>query len=367
MAEDQAYMERAIELAECGWGRVSPNPLVGAVIVRGGEIVGEGWHEGLGRPHAEVMALARAAELAVGATAYSSLEPCNRSGRTPPCTRALIEAGVARVVVASTDPNLGEGEPGVRELRDAGVEVTTGIRAAEADRQNAAFLTHVRTGRPFVILKMASTLDGKAAAADGTSKWITGEPARTDVQCLRAWADAVIVGAGTVRADDPALTVRDPALRDARPPLRVVVDAAGRVASGRVFDGAAPTLVATTEAASAERLRGWRDAGADVVVLDRDERDLVSLPALMAELGKRDLQGVLIEGGPAIAWSAIRDGVVDRTVIYLAPLLTGGASAPTVIDGEGFAPIGASLRLELASMRRIGDDIRVEADVHRDR
>jgi diaminohydroxyphosphoribosylaminopyrimidine deaminase / 5-amino-6-(5-phosphoribosylamino)uracil reductase len=365
---DEAYMRRAIELAERGCGRVSPNPLVGAVIARGHEVVGEGWHEGPGLQHAEVAALAQAGPQARGATVYSTLEPCNRFGRTPPCTRALIDAGVTRVVVGSIDPNLGEDGPGVRELSDAGIEVTAGVCHEEADRQNIAFLTHVRTGRPFVILKMASTLDGKAAATDGTSKWITGPAARADVQRLRAWADAVAVGAGTALADDPSLTLRDPSFADARRPLRVVLDAAGRIpASARLFDGSAPTLVATTDRAPQDRARAWREAGADVAVVERDDDGDVSLPALVAELGKRDVQGLLIEGGPTLAWSAVRDGVVDRAIVYIAPRLAGGASAPTLIDGVGFSPIAQALELDLASVRRVGDDIRVEADVHRDR
>jgi len=367
VVEDEAEMGRALELAERGWGRVSPNPLVGAVVVRGGRVVGEGWHEGPGTPHAETVALAAAGDAALGATVHTSLEPCTRFGRTPPCTRALIAAGVAEVVVGALDPNLGEDAPGVRELREAGIEVRVGVRAAEAERQNAAFLTHVRTGLPFVVLKTASTLDGKAAAVDGSSRWITGDEARADAHRLRAWADAVVVGAGTVLADDPRLTVRVPELADARPPLRVVVDAAGRVASGRVLDDEAPTLVATTEAASDEAVARWRGGGAEVAVLDADGRAGVSLPALLRELGKRDVQGVLLEGGPTLAWSAVHDGVVDRVVAYVAPRLAGGATAPGPVGGAGFAPIAASLPLEVASVRRVGDDVRIEADVHRDR
>jgi diaminohydroxyphosphoribosylaminopyrimidine deaminase/5-amino-6-(5-phosphoribosylamino)uracil reductase len=342
--------------------------MVGAVVVRDDAIVGEGWHEGPGTPHAETVALREAGDLARGATVYSSLEPCNRYGRTPPCTLALIEAGVARVVVGAADPHLGEGEPGVTELRAAGVEVTTGVLEAEAERQNAAFLTHVRTGRPVVVLKMAASLDGRAAASDGSSRWITGEAARADVQRLRAWSDAVVVGAGTALADDPSLTVRDPGFADATPPLRVVVDATGRVpASGHLFDGSTSTLVATTELAPERARAAWADAGADVEVLDRDETDGVSLRVLTASLGKRDVQGVLLEGGPTLAWSAVRDGIVDRIVWYVAPLLVGGATAPGALGGEGFAPIADALRLDLVSVDRVGEDLRVEADVHRDR
>ena len=362
------HMARALELAERAWGGTSPNPMVGAVVVRDGEVVGEGHHRGPGTAHAEIAALHAAGDRARGATLYTTLEPCNRFGRTPPCTRGLIDAGVARVVVGASDPNLGSGEPGVSELRAAGVEVVTGILRLRAERLNRAFLTHVRRGRPFVILKMASTLDGKAAAHDGTSKWISGPESRADVQRLRAWADAIAVGSGTVLADDPSLTVRDPAYGSATPPLRVVVDTSGRIpATQKVFDDAAPTLVATTELAPDRRLREWRDAGADVVVLDRDPAGGVSLEALTGELGKRDVQGLLIEGGPTLAWSAIRDRIVDSLVVYLAPKIAGGSAAHSVVAGGGFAPIAEALDLDIVSVERLGTDIRVEADVHRDR
>jgi diaminohydroxyphosphoribosylaminopyrimidine deaminase/5-amino-6-(5-phosphoribosylamino)uracil reductase len=361
-------MRRALELAERGWGRVSPNPLVGALVAEGDEVLGEGWHEGPGTPHAEVAALRGAGDRARGATLFSSLEPCNRYGRTPPCTRAIIDAGVARVVVAASDPNLGEAQPGIAELRAAGIEVAPGVLAEEAERQNAAFLTHVRTGLPSVVLKMAVSLDGKSAARDGSSRWITGGEARADVQRLRAWADAVVVGAGTAIADDPSLTVRDPRFARAVPPLRVAVSASGRLpAAGRLFDGSAPTLVATTERAP-DRSRGqWQSAGAEVQVCEADATGDVSLAALMAVLGKRDVQGVLLEGGPTVAWSAIRDGVVDRVVFYVAPTLVGGVDAGSTVGGAGFAPIAEARRLRWTSVERVGDDLRLEADVHRDR
>ena len=207
-------MRRALELAARGWGRVSPNPLVGCVLVRDGRAVGEGWHEGPGTEHAEAMALRVAGDRAAGATAFVTLEPCDHRGRTPPCARALIDAGVEGVIAATGDPNPIVDGSGFRALRDAGLTVEVGLLGTEAIRQNVAFSTHVRTGRPFVVLKMASSLDGKAAARDGSSKWITGEEARADVQRLRAWSDAVIVGSGTALADDPRLTVRDPAFAD---------------------------------------------------------------------------------------------------------------------------------------------------------
>ena len=361
---DEAYMRRALQLAERGWGRVSPNPMVGAVVVRDGEVIGEGWHEGPGTDHAEVMALRAAGDRASGATVVCTLEPCNRFGRTPPCTRALIDAGVVRVVVGTTDPNLGADAPGIAELREGGVVVETGVLHAATRALNEAFDRHVRTGQPFVVLKMAASLDGKTAAADGTSRWITGEAARADVHRLRAWSDAIVVGAGTVLTDDPALTVRGAFEGAARPPLRVVVDAAGTVAADRrLFDGSAPTMVATTDRASDARVREWSAAGADVAVLDRDAAGAVALRRLVEELGKRDIQGVLIEGGATLAWSAVREGVVDRVVAYVAPLLVGG-DGPTMLGGEGFAPIGAAQRLGPLTVESIGDDLKVVADVH---
>jgi diaminohydroxyphosphoribosylaminopyrimidine deaminase/5-amino-6-(5-phosphoribosylamino)uracil reductase len=361
----ETHMRRALELAERGWGRVSPNPLVGAVIVRDGEVVGEGWHDGPGTDHAEVMALRQAGDGARGATVVCTLEPCNRVGRTPACTRALIAAGVSRVVAATTDPHLGEGAPGLRDLRDAGIDTSVGPLRAESRRLNEAFERHTVTGLPFVTLKMAATLDGKTAAAGGTSRWITGEGARADVQRLRAGADAVIVGSGTVVLDDPSLTVRDARFAAARPPLRVAIDATGRIdPNARLFDGAAPTLIATTERSGAARRDAWASGGADVAVLDPDPSGGVSLPALLHALGKRDVQGMLVEGGSTLAWSFVRDDLVDTIVLYLAPMLVGGADAPGVLGGTGFAPITAARALDLASIERIGPDLKVVADVH---
>jgi diaminohydroxyphosphoribosylaminopyrimidine deaminase/5-amino-6-(5-phosphoribosylamino)uracil reductase len=361
----EKHMRRALELAERGWGRVSPNPLVGAVIVRDDAIEAEGWHEGVGSDHAEVMALRVAGERARGATVYSTLEPCNRVGHTPACTRALIEAGVARVIAATTDPHLGEDAPGLRELREAGIDTSIGPLQDEARRLNEAFERQIVTGLPFVTLKMAASLDGKTAAADGTSRWITGPEARADVQRLRAWADAVIVGAGTISQDDPSLTVRDARFSEARPPLRVGVAAAGRVMPGaRVFDGEAPTLIATTGDAPEARVDAWLAAGAEVVVLDPDDARGVSLAALLRVLGKRDVQGVLVEGGATLAWSLVRDDLADKLVLYLAPKLVGGAEATGVLGGAGFAPIASARDLDLRSIERIGPDVKVVADVH---
>jgi diaminohydroxyphosphoribosylaminopyrimidine deaminase / 5-amino-6-(5-phosphoribosylamino)uracil reductase len=364
----ERHMRRALDLAERGWGRVSPNPLVGCVVVRDGRVVAEGWHEGPGTEHAEAMALRLAGDRARGATAFVTLEPCDHHGRTPPCTRALVDAGVEGVIAATRDPNPIVDGAGLRALREAGLSVEEGVLAEAANRQNVAFATHVRTGRPYVVLKMASSLDGKAAARDGSSTWISGEDARADVQRLRAWSDAIVVGSGTALADDSRLTVRDPAHASARPPLRVILDPSGRVPGDRrAFDASAPTLVATTERASASRRQEWVDAGADVSVLDRDAGGGVSIGTVTDMLGKRDVQGVLLEGGPTVAWSAIRDGAVDQLVLYLAPMLIGGRGATGWLAGTGFAPIGRAAQVELVSVESIGRDLKVVADVHRDR
>jgi diaminohydroxyphosphoribosylaminopyrimidine deaminase / 5-amino-6-(5-phosphoribosylamino)uracil reductase len=364
--DEEAMMRRALALAERGRGIVSPNPLVGAVLAREGRVVGEGWHEGPGTPHGEAMAIAAAGEAARSATLFATLEPCDHHGRTPPCTRAILQAGVARVVVAAGDPHPLVDGRGFARLRQAGVVVEVGLLREEAERQNEAFRTHVRTGLPLVVLKMAATLDGKVAAHDGSSRWITGEAARAEVHRMRAAADAVVVGAGTALADDPALTVRDPGYRG-EPVLRVLVDARGRVpATRRLFDGAAPTLVANVEQAPGDRLDEWREAGADVALLPGGPGG-VSIPALFAHLGKRDVQLALVEGGPTLAWSAVREGSVNRLVLFVAPLLVGGTGAPGILGGEGVAPIGDGVHAEITSVERVGDDLKVEADVHRDR
>ncbi|MGH2723170.1 MAG: bifunctional diaminohydroxyphosphoribosylaminopyrimidine deaminase/5-amino-6-(5-phosphoribosylamino)uracil reductase RibD [Actinomycetota bacterium] len=365
---DDEHMRRALELAERGRGLTSPNPMVGAVVAADGRVVGEGWHRGPGHPHAEVVALEAAGERAHGATLFVTLEPCNHFGRTPPCAPRVIEAGVARVVAGTRDPNaLVDGE-GFAALRRAGVDVDVGTLAEEAALLNEAFFKQARTGMPLVTLKMAASMDGKAAATDGTSKWITGEEARAEVHRMRAAADAILVGAGTALRDDPSLTCRDPGYRGS-PKLRVVVDGRGIVPETHaVFaDGLAPTMVATTEGAPEERRRAWAAAGADVVVLDDDGSSLIPLPELFAELGKREVQHVLMEGGPTLAWDAVREGLVDRVVLFFAPILVGGQGAPSVLMGGGTPTIGAALPLDIEDVQRVGRDLKVVARVHRDR
>ena len=364
--DDERFMAEAIGLAARGRGLVAPNPLVGAVVLAGDAVVGRGWHEGPGRPHAEVVALEEAGARARGATLFTSLEPCDHYGRTPPCTNAIIDVGIARVVAAAVDPNPVVNGRGFTRLRDAGVDVHEGVLRDRAVRQNEAFVKHVTTGLPFVTLKMAATLDGRVAARDGSSRWITGEEARADVHRLRAASDAIVIGAGTAVADDPSLTVRDPDYLG-RPVLRVVVDATGRIDPGsKIFSSEAPTLVATTERAPEDRRRSWSDAGAEVVVYDVDG-GRVPLGELFADLGKRSVQGAVLEGGPTLAWSAVVAGVVDKLILYLAPKLVGGEHAPGILGGTGVARIEEAIDLELGAVDRVGADLKVEAYVHRDR
>ena len=354
-------------LAEKARGLVSPNPLVGAVVVRDGQVLGDGFHPGPGQQHAEVIALDAAGENARGATLYVTLEPCVHQGRTPPCAPRIIASGVARVVVAAIDPNPLMDGRGIAALREAGIQTDTGVMEKEAFRQNAGFVKHVRTGLPHVTLKMAASLDGKAAARDGSSRWISGEPAREEVHGLRASAGAVVVGAGTAFRDDPSLTVRHTEYPDRRP-LRVIVDGAGIVPeTHRAFiDGAAPTLVATSEAAPSARIEAWREAGAEVLILSEPGSHRVALGRLVGELGKREIQRVLIEGGPTLAWEAVRSGLVDELVLFFAPILVGGRDAPSLLMGDGIASIAEPHRVEIVEVSRIGEDIKVVADVHRD-
>jgi diaminohydroxyphosphoribosylaminopyrimidine deaminase / 5-amino-6-(5-phosphoribosylamino)uracil reductase len=357
---DEGWMARAVALAEGGRGTASPNPMVGAVLVRNGRVVGEGFHRAAGLAHAEALALAAAGELAAGATCYVTLEPCAHHGRTPPCADALVAAGVARVVAAVADPDPRVGGAGLDRPRAAGVRVDVGAGAEAAAEQNAAYLTHRRLGRPRITLKAAASLDGKVAAPDGTSQWITGPAARADAHRLRAEADAVCVGAGTALADDPRLTVRLPGW-SGRQPLRVLVDAAGRVAAtGHLFDGEAETLVATTPAAPAAAVDAWKAAGAEVLMCEATVGQAVDLEDLVRALGERGVLELLVEGGPRLQASLWAAGLADRLVWYLAPLAIGGQGTPGLL-GAGAVTLADARRLRLASVDRFGEDLRLVA------
>ncbi|GAA8849589.1 bifunctional diaminohydroxyphosphoribosylaminopyrimidine deaminase/5-amino-6-(5-phosphoribosylamino)uracil reductase RibD [Helicobacter pylori] len=353
-------MARAVELAARGLGRTAPNPVVGCVVLdSAGIVVGEGWHDRAGGPHAEVVALADAEEAARGGTAVVTLEPCRHTGRTGPCTTALLEAGITRVVVAVPDPTETAGG-GADLLRRKGVDVVEGVGREAAAHGNRAWLHAVTTGRPWVTWKLASTLDGRTAAADGTSRWITGPTAREAVHRLRAERDAVLVGAGTLRADDPHLAVRG--LDDVTQPLRVVLDPRAEVPlTARVLDDVAPTLVVVAEGTDAARLT---DAGVDVLAVPAGERGL-DLAVLLVALHARGVHSVLLEGGAHLAASAVAADLVDEVVAHLAPALL-GAGSPVLADA-GITTMPEALRLTTTDVARLGDDVAVTATVRRER
>jgi diaminohydroxyphosphoribosylaminopyrimidine deaminase/5-amino-6-(5-phosphoribosylamino)uracil reductase len=332
-------------------GRTSPNPPVGAVVLdTAGQVVGEGWTAPPGGPHAEVVALTEAGERAAGGMLVVTLEPCRHTGRTGPCTSAVIEAGIARVVVACADPTA-EAGGGAQVLRAAGLDVETGVLADELARGPLeAWLTNQALGRPFVTWKYAATLDGRSAAADGTSRWITGEVARADVHRLRAECDAVVVGVGTVLADDPLLDVRPD---EGRQPLRVIVDSTGRTPlTARALTGPAPAVVAIRAAAA-------DDPGYPrTLELPTGKDGHVDLPALLQQLAVRhDVVSVLLEGGPTLAGAFVAAGLVDRVVGYVAPALLG--EGPPALAAAGVGTISAAHRLRLDEVTRLGDDVRL--------
>jgi len=356
-AGDDAWcMDLALALAARGQGTVDPNPMVGAVVVRDGRIAGLGWHVRPGEPHAEVHALRAAGDLAQGATLYVNLEPCAHHGRTPPCTDAIIAAGIRRVVAAIEDPNPQVRGQGFAQLRAAGIEVTVGVRAQEARRLNEVFLKYAATGRPFVLLKAGVSLDGRIATRNGASRWITGPEARAAVHRLRAAYPAIMVGSGTALADDPELTARTepPA---ARQPLRVVVDSRARLpVTARMLRAPGRTLVAVTRAAPGARRRALEQAGAEVVTLP-DREGHVDLEALLEELGRRGISGVLLEGGSTLNGAMLQLGLVDKVMFFIAPVLIGGREAPGAIGGAGAASLADAPRLVDVAWAAYGADL----------
>jgi len=353
----EKYMRRALVLARKGAGKTGPNPAVGCVIVRDGVIVGEGWHKRAGTPHAEVHALARAGTRAKNADVYVTLEPFAHFGKTPPCADALIAAGVARVFAGMVDPNPRVSGKGLEKLRAAGIDATAGILEDACRLVNEPFIKHVTTGLPFVILKSALTLDGKTATAAGDARWITNERSRRYVHKLRSRVDAIMVGVGTVIADDPLLTSRIPGGKD---PLRVVVDSGLRIPlQARMLhqESGAKTLVATVsdDATGIARLR---ETGADVVIC-KEKSGRVDLHDLMARLGAMHLQSVLLEGGSTLAGEALRQGVIDKVMLFYAPKLVGG-DGPGLFAGKGVARMEDAIRLRDITYTRFGEDLMIQ-------
>jgi diaminohydroxyphosphoribosylaminopyrimidine deaminase/5-amino-6-(5-phosphoribosylamino)uracil reductase len=360
---DALWMDRALRLAEQGVGRTSPNPMVGAVLIRDGRVVGEGAHLRAGGPHAETVALEAAGAAARGATCYVTLEPCAHVGRTPPCAEALVRAGVARVVAACRDPHPRVDGRGLARLQAAGVAVTVGVREVEARALNRAFLCAVTEGRPHVTLKAAMTLDGKIAAADGASRWITGEAARLEAHRLRFAADAVLVGIGTVLADDPRLTVRHPGLPP-KEPFRVVADSRVRIpADARVLHSGEPgrAVVACVAPAPAGPAAALRARGVRVLELP-DNGGRVDLRALLEALRALDVIAVLAEGGGELGGALAAASLVDRVAFFVAPRLLGGREAPGPLGGRG-RPLKEALALVDVTTRRLGDDLLIEGDL----
>jgi diaminohydroxyphosphoribosylaminopyrimidine deaminase / 5-amino-6-(5-phosphoribosylamino)uracil reductase len=360
-ATESELIARAVTLGEHGRRTAPPNPWVGCVIVdEGGAIAGEGWHRRPGTPHAEAEALAAAGASARGGTAYVTLEPCAHHGRTPPCANALIAAGVRRVVVALEDPDPNVAGRGLARLRGAGVDADVGPGAVAARRSLAPYLHHRRTGQAWCLLKTAMSLDARTAAADGTSRWITGAAARADAHRLRAESQAVVVGAGTALADRPSLTARDVDPPAERQPLRVLLDARGRVpATGPLFDPAlAPTLVVTTDAAPASAIDGWRAAGAKVETVPPAPGG-VDLVATLDLLGRHDVVQALFEGGSEVHGALLTAGLADRLVAYVAPL-TLGPRARAAFPAPDPATLADARRWRLLSATLIGGDVRLE-------
>ena len=356
--EDRQYMQRALELARRGLYSTAPNPAVGCVIVRWGQVVGEGFHERAGEPHAEVFALRDAGAAAAGATVYVTLEPCSHHGRTPPCVDALIEARVARVVIAMRDPNPSVDGGGVLRLVQAGIATSTGLLAEEAAELNRGFASRMVRGRPWVTLKLGASLDGRTALANGTSKWITGEKSRADVQRLRARASAIVTGSGTVLADDPMLTVRDPHFEmRGRRPLRVVLDTDLRTPpTAQVLCFAGSTLIVTRDA-DAPAVGALRAAGARVESIAASD-DGLDLRALLARLAELECNEVLVEAGPTLAGDFMRNGLVDELVVYMAPVVLGDA-ARGLFNLPQLEQMCDRCEFEWRDVERIGDDLRL--------
>jgi diaminohydroxyphosphoribosylaminopyrimidine deaminase/5-amino-6-(5-phosphoribosylamino)uracil reductase len=360
LTAETSHMKLALRLAAKGAGWVSPNPMVGAVVVKDGQVVGKGYHRRAGLPHAEVEALRTAGEAARGADLYVTLEPCNHQGRTPPCTQAILASGVRRVIIASRDPNPQVTGGGADFLNEQGMDITMGLLEAEARQLNEAWFHWVQTGRPWVMAKAACSLDGRIATASGESQWLTGEVARAYGHRLRHQVDAILVGVGTVLADNPQLTARLPRGLS-RDPIRIVLDSHLRVPLNSKlvqFNSPAPTWVATTRQAPPVTVRALEDCGVQVMVLPADD-GRVSLPALLQILGERQVQSVLVEGGAETLGAFFDQRLVHQFNFFYAPKILGGLKAPAIVGGQGVAHLGEAHIARNLSIHRLGVDLLV--------
>ena len=355
--EDIKYMRMALALAERGRGRVGPNPMVGAVIVRDGRVLAQGWHHVCGSLHAERDALASCSESVGGATMYVTLEPCCHHGKQPPCTDAVIAAGISRVVMAMTDPNPLVAGHGAAILREHGIEVTSGVLEAEARHLNRIFIKYITTRRPWVVLKWAMTLDGRIAAASGDSKWVSGEQSRRLVHELRGRYMGIVAGAGTVLADDPMLNCRVEGMRQ---PVRIIVDSkASMPADCQLVRTASEyrTVLAHTDSASVRRLEALSFRGVETLLCRCSADGMVDLGDMLGKLGAMGLDSVLVEGGGELNWSMVRDGLADEFYVFAAPKLVGGRAAKGPVGGEGFGAMADACGVRIESVRMLGEDI----------
>ena len=368
---EEKYMRRAIELAKKGSGHVNPNPLVGAVIVRDGEIIGEGYHECYGQLHAERNAIANAKKRGIsleGSTIYVTLEPCCHYGKTPPCTEAIIEEKIARVVVGSDDPNPLVSGKGFQMLREKGIEVIPHFLKEECDAMNHVFFHYIRTGTPYVAMKYAMTMDGKIACYTGDSKWVTGEESRAHVQTLRNHYKGIMAGIGTVLADDPMLNCR---IEGGRDPIRIIADSHLRIPIDSQLvrtAGQQPLIVACLPDADEEKAAQLQEKGVEVLRIPgvttaditEEQKEVISLPVLMKELGARKIDGILLEGGGQLNESALQAGIVDRIYCYIAPKIFGGAQAKTPVEGQGLTRAADAWQFNRIGMQEFGQDILLE-------
>lgn len=366
VADDYRFMAQAIRLAERGLYTTDPNPRVGCVLVKNGEVIGEGWHERAGEPHAEIMALLTAKNKGAddqvkGATAYVSLEPCCHHGRTPPCSEALIEAGVSRVVVAMEDPNPQVAGKGVSQLREAGIEVEVGVMTEQAEALNPGFVQRMRNSRPFVRCKMAMSLDGRTAMASGESQWITGEHARKDAHRLRARSSAIVTGIGTVSKDDPSMTVRLDGVEVVQP-LRVVLDSRLTLDSSAKMIALPGRTVVCACVEDKTKVETLRSAGVEVVILP-DDNGNVSLPALMDYLNEQQVNEVMVEAGSVLSGAFLQAGLVDELIVYMASSLMGN-NAQGLFTLPGLEKMQDRIELDISDVRAIGKDWRITAKLH---
>ena len=362
---DRKYMARALQLALRGAGHTRPNPMVGAVLVKDGRIIGEGWHKQYGGPHAEVNAFASATEDPEGATLYVSLEPCSHYGKTPPCADLIIRKKVARVVAALEDPNPLVSGRGFRKLRANGIRVTVGVLAEEARHINDVFLTYVTRKRPFVLYKAAMSLDGKIACHTGESQWISSEKSREEVQRLRGILSGIMVGAGTVIADNPRLTCR---MEEYENPARIIVDGKLRVPlESRIFHEPGRNIILTTSEASLEKKKALENLGVELIEADSEEPGKVDLKSAMMALGIKGIDGILLEGGPTLAASALEAGIIDAVRFYIAQKIIGGREAPSPFAGTGAAHMNEVVPLTNAVYGTSGDDLWIQAYIQREK